>query len=77
LDSHSKAGGLIADLLPGPITWYYMSYQCGKSDGKMPTFGFRGQSFQPPPVVVAPAYTPRTTTTNCNRFGNSVSCTSY
>lgn len=77
LDSYSKAGGLVADLMPGPVTWYYMSYQCGKSDGRMPTFDFRGQSYQPPPVIVSPAYTPRTSTTNCRRFGNSVSCTSY
>lgn len=74
LDSSSNAGGLVADILPGPITWYRMSYQCGSSDGRMPTFAFRGQSYSPPPVVVSQ---PHMTTTNCNRYGNNVSCTTY
>src|SRR5258708_8228624 len=26
LDSESHAGGLLADILPGPVTWYTMSY---------------------------------------------------
>jgi hypothetical protein len=55
VDSYSKAGGLVADILPGPVTWYYMSYQCGKSDGRMPSFAFRGQNYQRPPVVVSTA----------------------
>lgn len=75
LDSSSNAGGLVADILPGPVTWYRMSYQCGPSDGRMPTFAFRGQSYTPPPIVVSQ---PRvSTTTNCNRYGNNVSCTTY
>ncbi|AKS45796.1 hypothetical protein SAMN05444287_0895 [Octadecabacter temperatus] len=73
LDSYSKSGGLIADVLPGPVTWYYMNYQCGASDGRTPSFPFRGQQYVPPPIVVNPA--PVTTTTNCNRFGNNVTCT--
>lgn len=76
IDSSSNAGGLVADIFPGPVTWYRMTYQCGKSDGRMPTFQFRGQSYTPPPVVVN-NNTPRMTTTNCNRFGNQVTCTSY
>lgn len=73
LDSYSKAGGLLADALPGPVTWYYMTYQCGQTDGLTPTFPFRGQQYTPPPVIQAPA----PTTTTCNRFGNSVTCNSY
>jgi hypothetical protein len=34
LDSESHAGGLLADILPGPVTWYTMSYVCGPPDGK-------------------------------------------
>ena len=34
LDSHSNAGGLLADVLPGPVTWYSMTYQCGRGDWK-------------------------------------------
>jgi len=75
IDSSSNSGGAIADVLPGPVTWYRMSFQCGKSDGRMPSFPFRGQQYTPPPVVVNQPSMPRTTT--CNRFGNSVTCNSY
>lgn len=44
-DSYRKMGGLVADVLPGPVPWYYMTYQCGPSDGRTPTFPFRGQDF--------------------------------
>lgn len=67
VDSSSNSGGLVADILPGPVTWYKMTYQCGPTDGRMPTFPFRG-----PGYVV-----PRATTTTCNGFGNTVRCTSY
>lgn len=36
LDSYSNAGGILADFIPGPVTWYTMSFQCGPSDGRMP-----------------------------------------
>jgi hypothetical protein len=64
VDSSSNAGGLIADILPGPITWYRMSFVCGKSDGRMPAFPFRGQQYTPPPIVLnQPVVTsPRTCT---------------
>jgi hypothetical protein len=35
LDSESHAGGLLLDILPGPVTWYTMSYVCGPSGGKI------------------------------------------
>lgn len=54
LSSESHAGGLLADLLPGPVTWYSMTYKCGPSDGKTPTFPFQGSSYTPPPVVYVP-----------------------
>lgn len=41
VDSYSNSGGLLADAIPGPITWYTMTAQCGVSDGKIPTFPFR------------------------------------
>lgn len=68
VESESHAGGLAADLIPGPVTWYGMSYTCGPSDGKLAAFPFRGQQYVPAP---GPAIT------NCQRFGNSVSCQSY
>src|ERR1700730_6130908 len=42
LDSESHAGGLAADVLPGPVTWYGMTFSCGASDGRLPSFVFRG-----------------------------------
>jgi hypothetical protein len=51
LDSESHAGGLLADAIAGPVTWYSMTYQCGPSDGKLPTFAFRGQPYIPPTQV--------------------------
>lgn len=50
LDSSSNAGGLVADAPLGPVTWYRMSYQCGPSDRRTPTFSFRGQRYAPPPI---------------------------
>jgi hypothetical protein len=63
LDSYSKAGGLAADVLPGPVTWYYMTYSCGQADGAFPQFPLRG-----------PAPRPISTGVTCTRFGNSMTC---
>jgi len=54
ISSESHAGGILADILPGPVTWYGMTYECGKSDGKTPTFPFQGSTYTPPPVVYVP-----------------------
>ena len=62
LDSESHAGGLLADILPGPITWYSMAFQCGPSDGQMPTFQFRGAQWHPP------------STASCTVSGQSIFC---
>lgn len=82
VSSESHSGGIAADILPGPVTWYGMLYVCGASDGKMPDFALRGPQPQMPqmpqaPVVIqsAPASTLRTT--NCSTVGGSVNCTSY
>jgi hypothetical protein len=78
VSSHSNAGGLIADILPGPVTWYSMTYACGASDGKMPDFKFVGQQFTPPaPTNSSITVRQQPTTTNCTRIGNSVTCNSY
>jgi hypothetical protein len=70
LDSESHAGGLLADLFPGPVTWYGMTFSCGQSDGRLPKFTFRGQPFTPP-ARRAPSMT------NCQMFGGTVTCQSY
>lgn len=78
VSSESHAGGLIADVLPGPFTWYGMTYACGPSDGRMPSFPFQGQAYVPPPApVVVTQPRPAPTTTNCYKVGNSVNCTTY
>ena len=83
LDSYSKSGGIFADILAGPVTWYYMTYQCGETDGRTPAFPFRGQQYVPPTVIHSPApvQTPvpvyrSPTTTTCRNYGSSVTCTS-
>lgn len=65
IDSESHAGGLLADWMPGPVTWYSMIYQCGPSDGRMPSFERRGPEWRPP------------VSTNCNVYGASIYCWSY
>jgi len=54
VSSESHAGGILADLMPGPVTWYGMTYQCGESDGKTPTFPFQGSEYTAPAVVYVP-----------------------
>lgn len=75
ISSDSHAGGLLADLFPGPVTWYSMTYSCGPSDGRMPDFSFAGQQYVPPPAPIVVKQKP--TTTTCNPIGNSVTCRSY
>ncbi len=81
VSSESHSGGLLADLIPGPITWYSMTYSCGASDGKMPDFKFSGQQYVPsPPQPIQPRpiiVQPRPITTTCTPNGNSVTCNSY
>ena len=70
IDSESHSGGIIADILPGPVTWFSMTFLCGKSDGAMPSFAFRGPEPAMPSVII-----PSTIQTTCNNFGNTVTCT--
>ncbi len=78
VSSKSNAGGLVADLIPGPVTWYYMSFACGQSDGVMPDFKFVGQQYTPPPRPANPiVIKQQPSTTNCTKIGNSVNCQTY
>ncbi len=70
ISSESHAGGLLADVMPGPVTWYGMTYACGPSDGKMPDFKFQGQQY----VAPQPSAQQAPTTTTCNSFGSTVTC---
>jgi hypothetical protein len=73
LDSDSHSGGLVADLMPGPVTWYAMTYRCGQSDGKMPTFAFRGQTFSDSDTVVINNGVPAS---DAPRLSPQINCTS-
>lgn len=69
-NSYRNAGGLFADALPGPVTWYTMHIVCGPSDGKMPNFPLRGQEPAMPE-------SPPVHNTTCTEVGNTVNCTTY
>jgi hypothetical protein len=69
-NSYRNAGGLFADALPGPVTWYTMHIVCGPSDGKMPDFPLRGQEPTMPE-------SPPVHKTTCSEIGNTVNCTTY
>jgi len=71
-DSWSNAGGIWADWIPGPMTWYHMEISCGQSDGKMPSFAFRGERYEPPEVDYSPAEptNPCYTRAGCNGSNN-------
>jgi hypothetical protein len=78
ISSESHAGGMLADLVPGPVTWYSITYACGPSDGKMPEFKFTGERYVPPPPSPAPlVIKQKPTTTHCNNIGGSVTCNTY
>ncbi len=73
VSSYRNAGGLLADALPGPVTWYTMNIVCGPSDGVMPTFPLRGSEPAMPDIPNPPP--PQNT--RCIKTGNTVNCTSY
>lgn len=75
--SHSNSGGTLADVLPGPVTWYNMTYVCGPSDGKLPDFAFKGPQQAMPATILPPQPATRPTTTNCTRVGATVNCTTF
>ncbi len=79
ISSASRAGGLAADILPGPVTWYYMTYVCGTPDGLMPEFKFTGQQYVPQPPKQKPTVIIREkpSSTTCTGYGNSITCNSY
>jgi hypothetical protein len=81
LDSESHAGGLLADIMPGPVTWYTMQFQCGASDGRLPSFPFNGPSTGEAMANLSAnmaemSRPPESTTTRCSSFGNEVTCRS-
>ncbi len=58
---------------PGLGTCYSLSYVCGKSDGKLPDFPFKGQQFNYSGGGgnTGPRFT------NCQAYGNNVNCQQF
>lgn len=70
INSYRNAGGTLADIVPGPVTWYTMDVVCGQSDGIMPQFPLRGAQPSMPNI-------PSTQQTRCRQMGNKINCTTY
>ena len=73
-NSYRNSGGMMADVLPGPVTWYTMSIVCGPPDGLMPEFELRGSE---PAMPEMPPPPPPVKQTQCTGYGNTVNCTTY
>jgi hypothetical protein len=73
LASESHAGGLWADVLAGPVTWYGMTYTCGPSDGRTPDFAFGGQQYIPP----TPPQRRTITIVPCSQINGVTICNRY
>ena len=52
LESESHAGGLLLDILPGPATWYTMSYVCGPAKPAQTVIRLPGWTGKRPPMPV-------------------------
>lgn len=56
LDSESHAGGALADAMPGPVTWYRITFRCDAfAQASKPSFEHRGPAYQTP---APPSYQP-------------------
>ena len=53
LSSESHGGGIFGDVLNGPINYYSVSYQCGRSDGRLADFPRTSPYYQPPRPFIA------------------------
>jgi hypothetical protein len=62
IDSDSHAGGILADWLVGPVTWYKLMYTCGRSDARFAAFPWRGRQYEPGHSAT------------CTRWGNTAIC---
>ncbi len=71
IDSESHSGTLVSDVFSGSVTWYSMTFLCGRSDGKLPDFPFRGAKGEPPSTLIPPQIS-----TICTVLGKGRSCRS-
>jgi hypothetical protein len=71
LNSESHAGGTHADYIPGPVTWYGMTIECGDSNGVQPRFPFMGSKYTPAPIVITQ---PQRVRLSCTTIGAHTNC---
>lgn len=73
LDSESHAGGVLADAIPGPVTWYAMTFKCnGFASGSPPEFPFRGQQYEPTPS--RPIFEPTPSAAHGRECSDDITC---
>ena len=73
-----STGGVFADVIPGPVIWYKVTYKCGAGKTDIPEFKNDGRSVVMPNFNIPqpqPKITP--STTNCFATGKSVTCNTY
>lgn len=71
IDSESHSGTIVSDVFAGSVTWYSMTFLCGRSDGILPQFPYRGANAAPPSVIIPPQIS-----TICTVLGRGKSCRS-
>lgn len=80
LNGVRSTGGLLADALPGPVSWFKMTYKCGAGSNVIPEFRNDGRPVIMPQMVVpqfTPPQQPAPANVTCTKFGNSVNCSAY
>jgi len=92
LYSDSHAGGILADFIPGPTTWYALTFKCG-GEVSRPNFPWVGTTIEEALETMSVLdeagksinnnnnnnnnQYDGTTTTNCYTVGNTLTCNSY
>ncbi len=69
IDSESHTGTMVTDAMSGSVTWYSMTFLCGRSNGDMPTFPSRGPNGGKPSAIIPPGVS-----TVCNVLGRGQNC---
>lgn len=71
IDSESHMGTVVSDIFVGQVTWYSMTFLCGRSDGRLPDFPYRGPNAARPSAIIPPQIS-----TICTMLGKTRSCRS-
>lgn len=71
IDSESHMGTIVSDVFVGQVTWYTITFLCGKSDGVLPDFPYGGPNATPPKLAIPPQIS-----TICTVLGKTRNCRS-